>query len=242
MSTMPQSKLEHSIIEPNDNRLPTGETRLLETVQLKHQEGEGGSPELLLQDKHGRFRAHPAQVRCLHSHQPTVGSTLLFFQTCLHEGAPVGLNCAKYLIRADVMFERVRAPSAACAGTQADKAAFVLLQQAEAIESQSVEVDTETQRHVAAESSEGEATGARAAMATATGIERESPTDMGVGRCIGASGNKDCTAAEKQASCGADVSARGLREAAFRKSATVAALFGGSPEAAASAAVLWRTR
>jgi hypothetical protein len=215
----------------------TGETRLLDMDQVEHEEGEGGGSEPLLQDKHGRFRPHPAHVRCLHAHQPTCGSTLLFFQTCLHEGAPVSRGCAKYLIRADVMFERIHTPFASYEWTRADEAAFTLLQQAEAIESQSVETGT------AAESGEGEGEAA----ATAADVKTtERPAGASKRRRASVSDNKHCSAADKQAlrdgKLPTSSSARTLREAAFRKSATVSALFGGSLEAAASAAVLWRTR
>ena len=58
----------------------------------------------------------------------------LILKTCLHEGAPVSPDCAKYIIRADVIFER----SGTHKETQIDRDAFVLLQKAEATESQPV--------------------------------------------------------------------------------------------------------
>lgn len=76
---------------------------------------QGGSTQLMIpdkekrykfeKDKKGRYRLDPALVadRAL----PRAGNFLAFSQHLMHEGEPVGPGCVKYIIRTDVMYERI---------------------------------------------------------------------------------------------------------------------------------------
>jgi hypothetical protein len=51
--------------------------------QAQQHDGGGDAGEgapLLQQDERGRFRPHPDQIRCVHSHRPRCGNGLIFFQ------------------------------------------------------------------------------------------------------------------------------------------------------------------
>ena len=145
----------------------------------------------------------------------------MFFQTCLHEGAPVGSDCAKYLIRADVICGRSKTHE----DTQADQAAFVLLQKAEAIDSQLETVGKRADQDMTA--------GQSAARKMRKGLHTSDSKQRSTG------GRQASPRDDKVL---ATTSARALRKAAFKMSTAVAAMFGGSQDAAASAAALWRTR
>jgi hypothetical protein len=58
------------------------------------------------------------------------GSALMFSQNLPHEGEPVEPGAVKYLIRTDVMYERVHK---VCDG-EADRAAYALFREAELVE------------------------------------------------------------------------------------------------------------
>lgn len=242
-----------------------GETHLLDAAacaqqqqqQRSQESGVCGNSGLLAQDECGRFR--PRSACCLHAHRPRCGSALLFFQTCLHEGAPVAPGCVKYMIRADVLFRRIHTPVAVhyddrdpqttksasipsySEDSMADRSAFVLLQRAEATESQSLRVDTAVDRALGA---------ANETIATVEAGERvkgKRMTSRGDEVCgASSSGTQHSSAAvdhaQNEGQLPSAATARALREAAFNKSAVVAAMFGGSIETAANAAVLWRTR
>jgi hypothetical protein len=55
-------------------------------------------------DDAGRFRAPDDAI--VDSAPVKAGSALLFYQTVVHEGEPVGAGCEKFIIRTDLMFER----------------------------------------------------------------------------------------------------------------------------------------
>ena len=80
-------------------------------------------------DDKGRFRAPPTSIKGAAVVRP--GSVLVFYQTLLHEGEPVGPDHCKYIIRTDVMFSR---KDPICVSPQ-DQAAYALLRDAEAAES-----------------------------------------------------------------------------------------------------------
>ena len=48
------------------------------------------------------------------------GSALLFYQTVVHEGEPVGAGCHKFIIRTDLMFQR----DTPCCDSESDVTAF----------------------------------------------------------------------------------------------------------------------
>jgi len=79
-------------------------------------------------DEGGRFRWPEGQVTC--SAPVEAGSCLVFFQDIPHEGEPVGDGNEKYLIRSDVMYERV---PAICDSAH-DREAYRLFREAEIME------------------------------------------------------------------------------------------------------------
>ena len=96
----------------------------------------GGSTRLLIlsdgqayeMDSAGRFRAPDAAI--VDVAPCKAGSCLLFYQTVVHEGEPVGAGQRKFIIRTDLMFER----EVLSCDSATDVLAFKLLKQAEDLE------------------------------------------------------------------------------------------------------------